>query len=543
MKTNFSSFNNSSNKAAGLLLALVGLLLPIQAGLLDLNFGNNGSTPGTGSPSPVTPPPTIDDIILQPRPGETLEILYRDEGTGVIYYKATADAYQRAAYANIAGQQGDIVPNATKIYFSPQEWKLYWATPDTLETISLNGANHEILVQNPGYAPNAFGWTWFSIGTAWTWNHNAQDWHYLSGNPMAIDATDGSWKSVWDLNLDRWIWLGDFPWVFVPSQQKWYFLVGDLWSYPSTTENWKRVESNKAPRADGTLGPSHFEADSGSFFYQLNPLTGTGRTFGSIEKLNVQTKSTVTSVEMTNALHITSLPNLGEIYWSETDGVHSAPSVNDQTRRILLQTPTPNTQPPILYEDAAPASAGSLFNLEINQYAPTYQRLSVDFLQGNQFRMGYGKNYLSGTFSWFKTGAYTARLSLHVEGDISVFNNQSIFPINASTVQEAYQMTLGGDTVDLPRSLDLDLSFRDSVTGEAVSTEILASNNLHSNVGKFTATGGDFSGIPRTFPQPLSLPGASVQDLNIVENQSQIIAHLLDAAGNPIQETLYPINQ
>ena len=545
MKTKPSSVIRALFQAGGKLLPLGLVLFPLQAGLLDLNFGNNGQgssgqDPNTGQPTPHTPPPTVDDIVLIPRSGETLEILFTDEGKGVIYYKAIGADYERAAFADVMGKSGTIISSANKIYYSPHDWKLYWSTQDTLESVHLDGSNHEILTQNPDYAPNAFGWTWFSQGTPWVWNHNASAWHYLSGNPVAIDSTTGSWQVIWDMGLDRWVWLGNYPWVYTHSNKTWHYLVGDFWSYSDTNEMWKRVENNLAMRVDGSLGASHYEIDTGYFYYQLDPHAHTGRPYGCIEKLNVYTKSTITAVEMTNAQHITSLPHRGELYWSESDGVHAAPSVNDQTRRILLRTPVPNTPPPILYEEAAPASAGSLFNLEITQYTPSDQRISIDFLQGNQFRMGYGQNYLSGSYSWFKSGSNTARLSLNVQGVISAFNSQSSFPIEANTVQEAYQKTLGGDTVDLPRTLDIDLSFRDSAEGEAVSTEILASNNLQSNPGKFSATGGDFSGIPRTFPQPLSLPGATIQGLQSLQSQGQLMAHLLDAAGNPIQETLYP---
>jgi hypothetical protein len=240
---------------------------------------------------------------------------------------------------------------------------------------------------------------------------------------------------------------------------------------------------------------------------------------------------------MTNALQITGLPQKEELYWSEADGVHSA-KPDGEGRNILLRTPAIGTSPPILFEEASPTSSGALFNLEFSNYSPSYLRVTVDFLPGNQFRMGYGRNYLSGTFVWTKSGTHTALLRLDVQGKITAFPPNSTRPLDAETVQEAYQKTLGANPVDLPRTLDLALSFRDSSSGEIVSTELLASNNRQEFSGKFTASGGDYSGIPRTYPLPLSLPGATIQKLEPQKNQGQIVTHLLDAGGNPIQETL-----
>jgi hypothetical protein len=526
-------------RLACLALLFAGLGVKSEAGLLDFIFGNNGSA----TPQPTSPPvnqlPKASDIIVTPRPGETIEILYVDDGAGLVYYKATGSGYQRAAFLNVLGYGEDIVHDATKLYYSASEWKLYWSTGDTIETIFLNGTSHEILAQNPGYLPNAFKWVWLNEEDAWVWNRETSSWHYLLGNPVAMDPLLGTWETLLQKDWKGWIWFGDYPWVYLPKLNKWYYMVGDLWSYSDATQTWRRVENNKALKVGGTLGNNHFEEENRMLYYQLDPPTETGRVFGSIQKMDIRTKAVSTAVEMTNALEITSLPQLGELYWSENDGIHAATSQN-QARRVLLRTPLPGNPLPILYEEPSPSSTGTLYNLEIANYSPAYQHITVDFLPGNKFKMGYSNNFLSGTYTWTKTGTHNALLQLAVQGEVTIFAKGSSTPLDAKSVQEAYLKTSGSQRVDLPQNISIQLSFRDSMQGETRATETLASNNIQVMTGKFSATGGDYSGIPRVFPLPPSLPGATVQSLVPLKDLNQIQAYLLDAGGNPIQETLDP---
>jgi|GEM_PF-2507719 len=481
---------------------------------------------------------TADEIQVFPLSGETIEILRIDEGAGIKYYKATAPGYERLGRADVHGSDYDIVSLAQKIYYDEETWKVHWTTENTIETILLTGAEHKILAQSNSYTPNALDWVWLNSEDAWMWDDTEQTWKFLLGNILLYNPDTQGWGDFHEADLTGWFWWGDYPWIYGNDTGTWYYLVGDSWTYSSTTEAWSRIENTDGIRFDGTVGASHLETTQDNIFFQLDPPQDSGKTAGSIQQLDLLNQTLSTAVELTNATSIANFPVKGEVYWSDTTGVYAAIPGTPQKRPLLL-TSTPGSTPQPFYQEAAPTSPGSLYTIDISEDSPSNQYLTIDLMENNLYRMGYGKNFISGNYVYQKTGTHEAQITLTSQSPITAFQGDSLVALRANTVQEAYQLSAGA--VNLPETLTINITYQDTQSGTTANTAQLASSATQVTTGQFTAEGGSYVGIP-TYPTPNDRQGASVQAMEAREDDNELTIDLIESDGSSLQVIVNPGN-
>jgi len=96
----------------------------------------------TKPPEKTSPPPTIftsaNAIVISPAAGETIEVLYVDQGAGIKYYRAIGGDYERGGRADVHGGDYNIVPPVNKVHFSDMKKRFYWSTNHTIESILIN---------------------------------------------------------------------------------------------------------------------------------------------------------------------------------------------------------------------------------------------------------------------------------------------------------------------------------------------------------------------------------------------------------------------
>ena len=481
---------------------------------------------------------TADEIQVFAQSGETIEILFVDDGAGVKYYKAIAPGYERLGRADVHGKDYDIVPLAKKIYFDEETWEIHWTTEHTIETMFLNGAEHKILAQSNSYTPNNFQWTWLNAEDSWMWDDAGQTWQYLLGDALLYDSDTQQWVDFHQAVLSGWFWWGDYPWIFGHDSNKWYYLVGDPWTYSATKHNWSRIENADAVRFEGTIGASHMETTENQFFFQLDPPADSGKSIGNIQQLDMPTQTLTTAVEFTNATSIANFPAKGEVYWSDETGVYAAMPGSPQKRPLLL-TSAPGTSPQTFYEDAAPTSPGNLYTVDIVEDAPSYQRLTIDLMENSLYRMGYGKNFISGNYVYQKTGSHTAQITLTSQSPVTAFQDNSLVALKADTVQDAYQVSAGA--VNLPEVLTISITYHNTNSGSVINVAQLASSATENTTGRISADGGSYVGIA-TYPTPNDRQGASVQSLQAREDDNELLVDLLESDGSSLQVVVNPGN-
>jgi hypothetical protein len=469
--------------------------------------------------------------VISPAAGETIEVLYVDQGAGIKYYRAIGDDYERGGRADVHGGDYNIVPPVNKVHFSDMKKRFYWSTNHTIESIFINEADHKLIAQTTDYQPNAFKWVWLDPNSFWFWEDQSKTWSYLLGNVLLFNTATGEWNNLVDSNLFGWIWMDDLPWLFSTVTNTWYYVVGDLWTFSDTTKVWQRIENKNAMQIPGgSFGTSYYESETDNFYFQLNPPAESSSTLGSIQKLSLPSMQLSTAVDLTNATHITSFPAKGELYWSEAGGVY-ANMPGDIVNRPLLLTSELGQPTQQIYKEPSPSFRDSIYRVDLDMDPANKESVTIDFMEQNEFRMGYGNIFISGVYTWIKTGTHTASVRLISQ---SLINTPA--GLRANTVEEA--LTLSAGTVILPKETTLQFSYRDTMTGRVQVQEVLANNTTSNTNGSIMASGGIYSGSPTYDVQDLQ--GYRVNNLIPQEDLNQLIVDLEDDIGLPEQRILVP---
>lgn len=473
---------------------------------------------------------TASEIVVTPGPGEVIEVLYIDEGAGIKYYRAIGPDYERGARADVHGRDFNIVPPVKKVHYSDMKKRFYWSTENTIETIMITESDHKLLAQTSHYQPNAYKWIWMDPNTFWFWDDQTKTWNYLLGKVLLFNSKTSEWHNLVDTNLFGWLWMDDLPWLYSSATDTWYYVVGDMWTYSNNDEVWQRIENTDAMQVNGSFGTSYYEDGTENFYFQLDPPADSASTLGSIQKLSIPSMQLNTAVDLTNATHITSFPSKGELYWSETTGVYANMAGDIANRPLLLTSPLGQPSQ-VIYKEPSPSFRDSIYRVDVNMDMPDKESITIDFMEQNEFRMGYGNIFISGIYTWIKTGTHTASIKLISQSLINTPGG-----LQANTVEEAFTVSSG--TVILPKEMTVQLTYKDTMNGRIQVLELLANNSATINHGSFMANGGIYSGSPTYNVQDLQ--GYSVQKLMPQEDLNQLIVDLVDDIGLPEQEILVP---
>ncbi len=496
---------------------------------LDIQFGEyqKGKTFTTnqaGALVAIDPTGAMEDeIILRPGTGETLEVLYLDRVADLLYYRAFGPAGERAGKVGIFGQDPqDIIHSANRVIFSGQGPKLYWASNDAVRSINLDGTGHKVLVREENHQTNNLsGWAWLG-SHPWGYCLDGMDWLYFHGDIHVIrQSTSGWFPSLDAAGVNGWTWWANYPWVYVDGFAGWIRVEGNLWTWSNKLLAWDLLENTSAPTVSGIPKALHFDETRNALFFQLTPTAASMRSYGSIQKLDLATGGLSTAIDLTNATNIQSMPGSDRIYWSESDGLHTSGSTG-LNREFILTTPLIGGLAPTIRNETAPMMAGTLYKLSMSPHAPETAFNDLQLNGGTKkFEMGFGRDFLSGTFTWNRRAPREVAIDLEIDEPVTAFPDGVSLPYAGRTVQEIYLSSGGGK--DLPTRINITLTYRDSSHGAYREIRYLASQNMETVTGDFTAQGGDFSGLAPKYPNPPVHFGATITGLSTGDDGSILI--------------------
>jgi hypothetical protein len=484
-----------------------------------------------------------DDLLVYPRnPGETLEVLYLDKEEGLLYYKGSSISGERVGQIGVFGDNHrEPVPSANRVTFSPDTSKLYWTSFDAVRSMNLNGSDHNILARSDDYNLNDLnGWAWLGI-YPWAYSPDTNDWCYFQDASWVLHQPSGAWShGLQAAGINGWTWWGAYPWVYVNGYASWFYVKGDVWTYFSKTASWDLLENTTAPTFNGTATSLHVDADRNELYFQLNAPTVSEQDYGTIEKLNPSNGQRITIAEMTNATHIYTLPLQDRLYWAESDGLYST-TLTGQDRILILSTLAIGMSPPVTYVEPAPIQPGSDYDLSMSPHSPHTQYNKLHLLGDSQeFNLGYGHDFIRGTFSWFRRpGGKEVVVTLTSDQPVSAFPEGESQPYPGRTVEEIYQSS--NNLKNLPARITLTLHYRDSHHGTYEEVRYLVNQTIETIKGDFGAGVGDFTGVQLRSPPVPSYQGSITNLSEDNEGNLQVIIH--EASGGSRTIGVNSLNQ
>ena len=475
-----------------------------------------------------------DDLIVHPRAGETLEVLFLDKKMGQLYYKGSSIAGKRVGQIGVFGDAPiDRVVDATRVTFSPRNSKFYWTKPDAVRSITLSGTNPTVIARVSGLNINKLkGWAWIGV-YPWAYSPDSDDLFYFKGTPWVFQQTTDSWSQGFqDTGITGWTWWGDFPWVYANGLGAWSYVQGDLLTYFHKTASLDLLESTSTPFFQGTPEALHVPMFQNEVYFQLNPPVESRQNYGAIEKLNPGTNRLTTIVPMTNATHILTLPGKNRLYWAESVGLYST-TLAGGDRTLILSTPGFGVVAPTPYFEPTPMTPGANYHISLSPHAPGNPSDDLILKDSNKFTRGFGRGFISGEFKWDRgPDGENVVITLTSGNPVSAFPDGGSHPYPGRTVQEIYESS--NRVKDLPTYITLTLNYRDSHHGTFTETRSLVSGKVEIFKGDFSTRNGSFTGMQLRHPP--SYHGSRITKLQEGDDGNlKVIIHEASGGSRSIQ--------
>ena len=466
------------------------------------------------------------DLLANPSLGESLELLHIDKFKDRVYYKVTWNEGVRIESCGLFGEnQRVIVPIANDALFSETHQMLYWSRDDAVLSTRLGGTSHNIIARHSAHFANELSdWVWLGE-YPWAFEHKYNEWHWTQGEVLVLNQPlGGKWgQGLPATGVDGWTWWGKYPWVYLSRYESWAYIHGDIWVYSSKNSNWNLMKNTNLNTFDGIPTVLAIDESSRDLYFQLNPPLGESQSFGEIQRLDLDSGSISTTVDMAKAshLHFDSVGN--RIFWSEFDGLHSA-SLNGTNRCRVITISKEGEPKPIIYKSSVPISPGTLYDITLSPYnseIPVWQLELKD--ESKIFNIGMGKDFHTGNYAW-------ARKPLVNQAQITLYPSQNLstnYP--SGTRYQGLNFNVfypqSGGTGNLTTAITLQLKYRDNHTGTFFATHYLANDEVVHVDGEFFAFPGDFSGAPSPVFTPPHYENQTITKLH-TDSEGQLNATL-----------------